>query len=332
MSSCLKHMRPEGINIVFAGGSHEGDDFKSIKLRKHLVTYFSKPDTEMKAWEKFALENSDDHYFLILDSGAFTCWNSGDEINIDSLIEYMHKWKDVYTIAANLDKIPGVRGVLPTKADVDFAAKVGYDNSKYILSKGIPQDKLMPIFHQGEDFVWLERMVGDGFKYIGISPSNDYTTEQRMFWLDDVYDFLTKQPSWYIRTHGYGATSERLMRTYPWFTVDSTSWVQQAGFGMISTPWKNISMSDDPNNFDKNDCYHTLPPIEKQKVDEYIIQMGFDKQKLIRWECEVLIKGKPQIRDKAYMERRKFNVKYLLEWEKNYKLEPKPFKEVADIL
>lgn len=326
-------MNPTGINIVFAGGSFDGDDFPGIKLRKHLVTYFSKPDSEMRSWEKFGKENPDDHYFLILDSGAFTAWNSGEEVNIDSLIEYMHKWKDVYTIAANLDKIPGVRRQLPTKEDVDVAAKVGYDNSKYILSKGIPLDKLMPIFHQGEDFVWLEKMVGDGFRYIGISPSNDYTTEQRMFWLDDVYNYLTKQPSWFIKTHGYGMTSERLMKAYPAYSADSTSWVQQAGFGMISTPFPigSVSMSDDQNNFDKPNCYHNLPKVEKEQLDNYIREMGFDIQKLIRWEVEVNIKGKVQIRDKAYMQRRKFNVKYLLEWEKSYKREGKPFKEVDDI-
>lgn len=331
MSNGYAHMNPQGINIIFAGGAWEADDFAGINLRKHLITYFSKPDVDMRCWEKFGKENPDDHYFLILDSGAFSAWNSGVEVNIDNLIEYMHKWKHVYTIAANLDKIPGVRRQAPTKADVDLAAKVGYDNSKYILSKGIPQDKLMPIFHQGEDFVWLERMVGDGFRYIGISPSNDYTTEQRMFWLDDVYDYLTKQPSWYIKTHAYGMTSERLMTTYPTYTADSTSWVLQAGFGMIATPWRNISMSDDPNNFEKNDCYHTLPPSEKKMVDDYIEKMGFDKDKLIRWEVPVIVKGQEIMKDKSYMVRRKFNVKYLLQWEKSYKYQPKPFREVNDI-
>lgn len=325
-------MYPKGINIVFAGGSHEADEFGRIGLRKHLVTYFSNPNVDMKAWEAFAKENPNDHYFLILDSGAFTAWNSGVEINIDSLIEYMHQWKHVYTMAANLDKIPGVRRQAPTKQDVHIAAEVGWKNSKYILSKGISQDKLMPIFHQGEDFRWLKLMVEEeGFRYIGISPSNDYTTEQRMFWLDEVYDYLIKLPN-YIKTHCYGMTSERLMRTYPAYSCDSTSWVLQAGFGMIATPFGNISMSDDPNNFEKNDCYHTLPAAEKEQIDLYIKQMGFEKQKLVRWDLEVDIKGKKQIRDKAYMERRKFNVKYLLEWEKSYKHEPKKLKEANDIL
>lgn len=332
MSSSFDHMRPRGINIVFAGGSHEADEFGKIGLRKHLVTYFSNPNVDMKAWEAFSKEFPDDHYFLILDSGAFTAWNSGEDINIDSLIEYMHQWKHVYTMAANLDKIPGVRRQLPTKEDVHIAAEVGWKNSKYILSKGIPQDRLMPIFHQGEDFKWLKLMVEEeGFRYIGVSPSNDYTTEQRMFWLDEVYDYLVKLPN-YVKTHCYGMTSERLMRTYPAYSCDSTSWVLQAGFGMIATPFGNISMSDDPNNFSKKDCYHVLPLAEKEQIDNYIKEMGFDKEKLIRWDVSSFDKnGNEQVKDKSYMQRRKFNVKYLLNWEKSYKFEPRPFKEVDDI-
>lgn len=331
MASSYRHMYPQGINIVFAGGSYEADDFQKIGVRKHLVTYFAKPDVEMRSWEKFAKDCPDDDFFLILDSGAFSAWNSGVEINIDNLIEYMHKWKDVYTIAANLDKIPGERRKAPTKDDVHIAAEVGWKNSKYILSKGVPQDKLMPIFHQGEDFRWLKLMVDEGYQYIGISPSNDYSTEQRMFWLDEVYEYLTKQNRWYIKTHGYGATSQRLMKTYPWFTVDSTSWVQQAGFGQIATPFGNICMSNDPNNYDKPGCYHTLPGVEKEQLDGHIKQMGFEIDKLIEWKYEVEIKGQKVIKDRAYMERRKFNVKFLQNWEKNYKYEPKPFKEQEDI-
>jgi len=135
----------------------------------------------------------------------------------------------------------------------------------------------MPIYHQGESIDWLKRMIDHGASYIGISPSNDYATNQRQHWLDDVFDYLKGLPNM-PKTHGYAVTSPVLMRQYPWFSVDSASWVQQGGYGSINTPFGPITMSDRDSIMGKADAMggRGWSPEMKDKVAKYLDSIGLD--------------------------------------------------------
>ena len=99
----------------------------------------------------------------------------------------------------------------------------------------------MPVFHQGEQFKWLRRMVEHGCKYVGISPANDRSTKQKILWLDRVFDELcdsTGTPC--VNTHSFGATSTEIIFRYPWYSVDSTTWLATGSrFGMLMIPKTN---------------------------------------------------------------------------------------------
>lgn len=172
---------------------------------------------------------------LILDSGAFSAWNAGASVDIDDYIRFIKENSDAVDAYINLDVIPGAPGVMPTADQVEESARKGWENMEYMEAHGLSP---VPVFHQGERFTWLEKMLDHGCSYIGISPANDRSTQQKIMWLDRVFDFLCDsdgRPC--VKTHSFGATSTVLIFRYPWFSVDSTTWLATgARFGMILVP------------------------------------------------------------------------------------------------
>src|SRR3990167_8304286 len=106
----------------------------------------------------------------ILDSGAFSAWTRRGSIDIDAYIDFMKKHSDKFAACINLDVIPGRFGYTPSAEEIHSAASKGYENLKYIESKG---GVVIPVYHQHEKIHWLEKFIDEGYDYIGISPAND---------------------------------------------------------------------------------------------------------------------------------------------------------------
>ena len=90
--------------------------------------------------------------------------------------------------------------------------------------------KVIHVFHQYEDFKWLDKLVKYQ-EYIGISPANDITVKARIKWLDKVFHKIKATR----KTHGFGATAKRILYRYPWFSCDSTSWKAPSIYGRSIT-------------------------------------------------------------------------------------------------
>jgi hypothetical protein len=172
--------------------------------------------------------NKEELGYFYLDSGAFTAWTRKVEIDIDKYIEcinYHYKLFEEKLIAINLDIIPGEFGRTPTKKEVEDACKKGLDNYYYIKER--TDAKIMPVFHQHDDWKYLKTYIEDDCFVLGISPANDLSTKKRKPWLDKVFSMVKLQK----RCHGLAATSPELMQRYPFFSCDSATWVMSAGMG-----------------------------------------------------------------------------------------------------
>lgn len=176
---------------------------------------------------------------LIMDSGAFSAWNNGAVICLDDYIAYCRQYLSGIDYVVNLDVIPAKPGQKKiSQKEIERSASAGWRNAQRMLRSGIPVEKLIPVFHQNENFKWLERMVRE-FPYIGLSPANDRTTAEKMVWLDQCMPFVTDSQGFpIVKFHGFAVTSHALMLRYPWFSVDSASWCQQAGRGVVWVPKK----------------------------------------------------------------------------------------------
>jgi len=172
---------------------------------------------------------------LMLDSGAFGAWTRGEQIDIDLYIAFILANAEHIDSCVNLDVIPATAGVVATQAQVEESAELSWRNLLYIEQHGVHP---IPVFHQGEDFSWLRRLMDHGCPYIGISPSNNNNvSSQKQVWLDRVFDVICDEDGWpRVKTHAFGMTAVSLVQRYPWFSADSTSWVLSSARGSVMVP------------------------------------------------------------------------------------------------
>jgi len=283
----------DGINIFFAGSGFTYDLAYEVGVRKRLLSWHANTDEEIGGYRKAQGDGRES--FGIVDSGAFTVWNKGGEIRVGDYATRLVSLLEHFDIAANLDVIPGKKGMEAreiTKAMGEEAAAQGWKNYIYLrdfIKQHHPGERIMPIYHQGESLDWLKKMVDAGCSYIGISPSNDYHTNQRMHWLDDVFDYLCSLPEM-PKTHGYAVTSETLMTVYPWFSVDSASWIHKGGLGSVSTPFGDFTFSDRDDIMAK---VKPWPPQMQTQIEGYFAQFGITITELKasyrkRWQANAI--------------------------------------------
>jgi hypothetical protein len=223
---------------------------------------------------------------LIVDSGAFTAWSKGEQIDLQAYgefcLELLEKVKGkvnhVYVI--NLDVIPGEMGKNPTPDQITSSAEKGFENLEKLEAMGLQP---IHIFHQFEDMKWLD-MLAKRQSYIGISPSNACSVKERKNWLKHVFWSLTKDHPKLVRTHGFGVTAKSLMEEFPWYSVDSSSWsaVDQYGRGCFTTKkqnydsWFNSRQESHRNLVLKNEIKELLR-LEKQNTEIW-------KERGLDWE------------------------------------------------
>lgn len=302
------------INIFFAGAGFDYDLPYDMGVRKRLLSWHANSKDDIQQFVD--AQSNGRESFGIVDSGAFTVWNKGGVIDVKEYIAKLIELLPYFDVAANLDVIPGKKGMDAadyTPAITHKAAQDGWNNyqliSEGLKAAGIDPGRVMPIYHQGENMDWLKTMVDHGCPYIGISPSNDYATSQRQHWLDDVFDYLRSLPQ-IPKTHGYAVTSPRLMEQYPWFSVDSASWVQQGGYGTVSTPFGTITMTDRKDVMGRADAMDGAKwnSDMRKKLSEYFTSIGLDME---------------DVRN-GHHARWKANAAYMLALEKRMVFKPRP--------
>lgn len=214
---------------------------------------------------------------LFLDSGAFSSWSKGSEIDIDEYIEFVKEHQKFLEVYANLDVIGD--------------AESTYKNQKYMEKKGLNP---MPVYHTGkEDPKWLERYVKEGYQYIGLGgmAGKDMSKAVLVVLLDSLWTkyLLHKDGMPKVKVHGFGMTSVDLMFRYPWYSVDSTTWVMASRFGSVlvpkfkngrpnysETPW-TVSVSNRSPEMKEYGGRHfqTFSPLEQQMMLEYFQSKGY---------------------------------------------------------
>ncbi|MCK9520459.1 MAG: hypothetical protein M0R74_15760 [Dehalococcoidia bacterium] len=238
-----------------------------------------------RRWWRMNVKNK---VHLFLDSGAFSAWTQGVAINLDDYIQFCLEHLDIVDVIVNLDVIPGRPYQKLTSADIEESATQGWANYEKMLDAGIPKDKLIHIFHQGEDMKWLKRMVKE-IPYIGISPANDKSTDQKMRWLDHCMQYVCDSDGMpLVKFHGFAVTSLRMMLRYPWYSVDSTTWVVMSRNGQILVPrrrggdwvydedsWKISVSSRSPDKKEAGQHIDTLSPRQRQVVLDYLEEKGY---------------------------------------------------------
>lgn len=218
---------------------------------------------------------------IMLDSGAFTAWNKGDEIELDHLLhvydELLEKYepglKNVYLI--NLDKIPGQRGRTATEKEIEDAIYISDRNFEVLVETF--GDRVLPVFHQNESSRRLADVCSQA-DYICISPRNDVGEKHRISWAAEVHTMLRGKAK---KTHGLATTGMKMANMVDWFSADSAWWLQTAINGSImylshDNIIKTVLVSErSPGRKDKNQHYVSMAKPYQKYIDERLAFHGY---------------------------------------------------------
>ena len=209
---------------------------------------------------------------VFLDSGAFSAFTKGVDVDLDAYCRYIHD---------NMDIIEVIDGALCASVlDGIGDPYKTYLNQKAMEERGV---KPLPCFHYGEPEEYLEYYI-ENYSYITLGGMVPISTPQLRYWLDRLWSkYLTDdegRPK--IKVHGFGLTVLELMTKYPWYSVDSSSWVQIAANGNILIPNKGILAVSDtsPNRHVANQHFDTLTPPLKEAARELLASQGFDIERM----------------------------------------------------
>lgn len=214
---------------------------------------------------------------VFLDSGAFSAYTKGVQMDIAAYCDYIHENEDIIEVASVLD---GIGDPLLT-----------WQNQQVMESRGV---KALPCFHYGEDERYLEHYISK-YEYITLGGMVPIDKSVLVDWLDRLWDrYLTDgsgRPR--LKVHGFGLTTANLMHRYPWFSIDSSSWVQQAANGnVVITDYTSqakviylpVSTSS-PRRHDENAHLDTLTAVERSALIAHVERAGFSMKRLQEnWE------------------------------------------------
>lgn len=216
------------------------------------------------------------HQPIFLDSGAYTAFTKGVAIDVDVYCDFIEAH------AGRFDPIAAI--------DVIGDAEASWKN--YLHMRDRRGLTVVPCFHYGEPYEFLAELV-DQSDYIALGGVAQIGSGPKLIeWLDYLWArYLTNvdgTPK--VRVHGFAVTGLDCMFRYPWYSVDSTSWVMASRHGMVMVDLPNedgtvlntkLFISDrSPRAEDLNWHYTSMSEEVRTRFREYIEGLGYDPEEL----------------------------------------------------
>lgn len=252
-------------NKLDIGGKYFSRMTENEKLHRLGVRYILESYHYVEG-ENYVRDMRKDGAKVFLDSGAFSAYTKGVNVNLDAYCRYIHDNADIIDVASVLD---GIGDPLKTFQNQDAMEKLG--------------TKPLPCFHYGEDECYLEYYI-ERYPYITIGGMVPISKPQLKLWLDRIWSQYLCDASGHakIKVHGFGMTNMELMRRYPWYSVDSSSWVQIGSMGNILIPGLGtISVSDNsPALKEEGRHAENLTPLQRAGLVQQIERRGFEYKRI----------------------------------------------------
>ncbi len=225
---------------------------------------------------------------FFLDSGAFSLYAIHGKTSARRKYDYAYFkspefWEYVDRYAAFVRARP-VSIDYYANVDVIYNPQMSWEVLKYLEKEhGLHP---VPVIHSKTDLKWVDKHLEAGYPYIGFGGNVGATSE---IWLDQVFERVCPGPSRMplVKTHGFAMTSFRVMSRYPWFSVDSASWVKAGAFGRIYVPHKRngkftfevppycICVSSESQSIrPRNEHIMSAPPKIYKLVEEWVTSIG----------------------------------------------------------
>lgn len=295
----------------FSGASHQ--DIKREMNVDQLFSFYHEKKLVIDTINYKKEDPEKRNFKIMLDSGAFTHYQVSKKQGIvlsdqdildytDDYIEYLNKYGDDLECFVGVDSVPD-----PTNVNPIYAQKT-WDNYLYMYARLRPEirDKLIPVFHYGEDFKWLKNMLeykhedGSHLAYIGLAISLEGTRKVRIAWSSECRRIIESSSNPNVKTHAFGVGVKDVLKYINVTSTDATSWVKRAAFGMIAINDKSVVISDIQKQMLKDKHYTEKSLAYQESVEKTIRDRGYTPEQLAE-------DGKARVR---------FNIEDTLEWMK----------------
>lgn len=98
----------------------------------------------------------------------------------------------------------------------------------------------VPIIHYDTPLRFVDRYVGGKYWLLGVGGLGQGVSRHEYFkWGDTFFSHICPESNKFkpvIRTHGFAMTSWELICRYPWWSVDSATWVKLSAYGWLYVP------------------------------------------------------------------------------------------------
>ena len=283
-------------DLYFVGTQNKEHDEYMIKQNcSRLFSYAEKPFYTIKRY----LEHPNK---LFIDSGAFSIANKvrrGKNLTIDDYIEFINS-NTRHDLYASFDVIPRPL----TTETAKNSAEQSLNNYLYMLDKLDKPEKLIPVYHYGEDFKYLEKILELKPNYIAFGGRGGISTKYLYTCLDTFFDILKGSN---VKTHAFGITVLNLLEQYPFTSADSTSYQKVATMGGIFLESLNTTIKISTSTLNDNNHYQYQKEDIKKLINEEIEKYGYNLQDL----------------QTSTNRRIEFNVDYFTRWAENYQYKPR---------
>lgn len=203
------------MKLYFAGSEtgHFEDIAYDAGARNFLYSYFYLKDNATQLWE---LKEKNPDVNIFVDSGGYSARKKGVNIDVYSWMFFLKKNKEILTVAVNLDVL-----------DLEQSQA----NQK-LLEEEFP---VIPVYHFVEYMNDRQDIFIDmceKYKYIALGGVAGEECNEKS--LNNFFRFCFKIAlEKKVKIHGLGITTERLLKEYPFYSCDSTSWLSGGIYGRL---------------------------------------------------------------------------------------------------
>lgn len=264
------------MNFYFSGSCRQDVDQYLINKDAYRLLTFA---YQKEIHEYLALAEAEGKSCnLIIDSGAFTSWNSGKPVELQELLDnnkYLldnHGDKHTFTFIS-LDVMPGERDRAPTPDEIQAGMDKSLENLA-VLHRELSAP-VLPVFHSGEPVSFRDALL-EYSNYLCLSMNQGMSEMERVNWAQRVAPKGAK-------LHGLAATGNTMLKAVPWHSVDSAGWLMVAAMGSIlihnGKRFFSLSISDDSPNL-KTRGKHLQNRHDKEMLCDIIISRGYTPEEL----------------------------------------------------
>ncbi len=227
---------------------------------------------------------------LFIDSGAYSIHSkkvskaNQKYANVDSYIEFVNSIDDHLHIIAQLDTIPGTHCLPKLAEDYVISAEKSWDNFLYMYERLKSPEKLIPVFHYGESFQNLDKMLnwrdknGKLLSYIGIAAAKDTHRSVIEQYLKVAHKAIAQSNNPNIKSHLFGMTGLNILPKIPAYSADSvTHWIESGCNRVIVPELGRIALSKHPRRAGYKADFNFLKTADEKsikKLQDYIDYLG----------------------------------------------------------